>query len=480
MCAGPVNRRGARPIRHLLPHRRAASGAKEVLAARPWQIQIRRKEPSAQDVMVPLIRELVNKGQKILVFRNMLPKTEGCANYLAQDLGLPAAQEALEQLPAFDASTSSAALRRALAGGTAFHNTNLSREERNVVERAYRDPRSPLRVLVATTTVAAGINTPASTVIIAEQEFVGEDGRPFTVAEYKNMAGRAGRLGFNEEGTSIILAETPADTANLLRRYVQGTLESLHSSFDLNALDTWLIRLLAQVRKVPRAEVSRLLANTYSGYLAALNNPDWRHNMTLQLEALLSRMLTLGLAEQDGEDVQLTLLGRACGRSPLSLPSALRLIEILRSVNVEILQPLTLVAFVQVLPESDSGYTPMFKRGQKESARVREAAQRYGGDAVRHLQQRAADIFDYWARCKRAINKFTDNVQKRCANREQLCLRQRRLEEYPTARREQFSERQRQLKAADDHRSECQACIDESLDALTKKIDELIRKRPPQ
>src|SRR5205814_5917013 len=127
--------------------------------------------------------------------------------------------------------STSASLRVCLAGGTAFHNTNLSREEKQVVERAYRDPRSALRVLGATTTVAAGINTPASTVIIAEQEFVGEDGRPFTVAEYKNMAGRAGRLGFNEQGKSIIYAETPFERQALYRKYVLGQLESLHSSF---------------------------------------------------------------------------------------------------------------------------------------------------------------------------------------------------------------------------------------------------------
>lgn len=52
----------------------------------------------------------------------------------------------------------------------------------------------------ATTTVAAGINTLASTVILGEAEFAGEDQRLFTIAEYKNMVGRAGRLGYHEHG----------------------------------------------------------------------------------------------------------------------------------------------------------------------------------------------------------------------------------------------------------------------------------------
>jgi helicase len=64
-----------------------------------------------------------------------------------------------------------------------------------------------------------GINTPASTVIIAEQEFIGEDGRQFTVAQYKNMAGRAGRLGYNEQGKSIILATDYLERQRLFNRY---------------------------------------------------------------------------------------------------------------------------------------------------------------------------------------------------------------------------------------------------------------------
>ena len=38
---------------------------------------------------------------------------------------------------------------------------------------------------------------------------------PFTIAEYKNMAGRAGRLGYSEIGKAIILADTPVERAQL-------------------------------------------------------------------------------------------------------------------------------------------------------------------------------------------------------------------------------------------------------------------------
>lgn len=198
----------------------------------------------------------------------MRGKAEGVAGYLAKDFGLPGAIESIDALPAQDRSSTSTRLRDCLRGGTAFHNTNMSREEREVVERAFRDPHGKVRVLGATTTLAAGINTPASAVILGETEFVGEDQRPFTIAEYKNMVGRAGRLGYNERGQSFIVASTPMERRQLFQRYVLGKPEALHSSFESGNLATWVLRLLAQIPQVRRTDVATLLANTYGGYVA--------------------------------------------------------------------------------------------------------------------------------------------------------------------------------------------------------------------
>lgn len=365
-------------------------------------IHQRKDKPSAQDIIVPLVRQLVQRGEQVIVFRNQRGPAQGCASYLAAELGLPPATEALAALPTHDPSSSSAALRDCLAGGTAFHNTNLAREEKEVVEQAFRNPSGNVRVLAATTTVAAGINTPASTVILAEQEFIGDDGRPFTVAEYKNMAGRAGRLGFQEEGKAIILADTPAESRMLFQRYVQGRLEELRSSFEPQHLETWMVRLLVQVPRILRRDAVHLLAGSYGGYLANRNNPKWRAGMEEKLEVLLQKMLDLGLVEQEGEFIQLTLLGRACGRSALSFGSALRLVELLRQTLPEQLTAPRLVAILQVLSESDGGYTPLMKKGRKEAVWPGEAARRYGDMTVRTLQRFAEDEFDYFARCKRA------------------------------------------------------------------------------
>jgi helicase len=366
-----------------------------------YAIRQRKDEPSSQDLIVPLVQSLLQTGEKVLVFRNTRGPAEGCAAYLSRELGLPPAADALASLSPHDLSSSGVRLRGCLAGGTAFHNSNLRRDERLVIERYFRDPRGSIEVLAATTTLAAGINTPASTVILAEQEFVGEDGRPFTVAEYKNMAGRAGRLGFKETGKAIILATNAMQRQELFRRYVRGMPDSVRSSFSDHDPRTWVIRLFSQVKAVKEVEVPHLLASTYGGYLAQREDPTWHNRLEREIAEIVGQFLQLGLLERQDRYVQLTLLGRACGQSSLAFDSSMKLVEAIRAVGASI-TAFQMIGLLQVLPEADRLYTPVRKKGRSESVRVSDASNRFGPVVVEALRRWVGDEIALWARCKRA------------------------------------------------------------------------------
>ncbi len=379
----------------------------------PFEIVQRKASPGSQDVIVPLVRKLVGQGEKVLIFRNMKGPSSGCANYLANSLELPPARKALAGLPDKDLSRTSAALRRALQGGTAFHTSDLSREERIVVERAFRDRNGHIRALVATSTVAAGVNMPAETVVIVETEFPGRPAQPYTVADYKNMAGRAGRLGLADQGRCIMLAKNHLQRARLFTHYVRGKPEPIRSSFDPQELDTWILRLLAQVQEVPRDAVVTLLANTYAGYLETRASASWEPQMRVRIEGLLEQMLTLALLEEELGFVRLSLLGRACGKSHIKFRSAMRLVEVLRRQSGG--TPLTagiLLALVHTLPEFDEVYTPIFRKGQREAAWQHRVSQHYGSETTAALRWAATDLMTYYARCKRvaALRDWTDGV----------------------------------------------------------------------
>lgn len=75
--------------------------------------------------------------------------------------------------------------------------------------------------------------------------------------------------------------------------------------------------------------------------------------MEQTLDQLVERMIRLGLVEQEIDDIQLTLLGRACGRSSRSFQSAMRFVELLRKISLQGLTAKHLMALLQALPELD-------------------------------------------------------------------------------------------------------------------------------
>ncbi|MGI4744278.1 MAG: hypothetical protein ACRYG7_54710 [Janthinobacterium lividum] len=48
-----------------------------------------------------------------------------------------------------------------------------------------------------------------------------------------------------------------------------------------------MLRLLAQIARVPCTEVVTLLANTYGGYVASRDNPNWRSQLDGQVERIV-------------------------------------------------------------------------------------------------------------------------------------------------------------------------------------------------
>lgn len=396
LTEGVIDRTGAWTFR-----RESESPQSEQLLER-GTIRQRRDRPSDQDLIVPLVRHLVGQGEKVIVFRNQRGSSAGCANYLAAELALAPAVAVIESLPEGDLSVMSKSLRQALRGGVAFHHGDLNREERIAVEQGFRQAGGGIQVLVATSTMAAGVNTPASTVIVVETEFRNAEGtQPYTVAQYKNMAGRAGRLGYETEGKAILVADNAMERSQLVRTYVEGRPEPLRSSFDERDPSTWIIRLMAQVREVRRTAVVDLVANTYGGYLANLRDPRFRDRMGEVLEHFLNRMISDGLVDQEGDALRLTMLGRACGESPLGLESAMRLIEILRSVRPEEATPETLAVLLEVLPERDEDYTPQIRQGEPRWQQA--VRQRFGHSLANALRMRARSDKEYYARCKRAL-----------------------------------------------------------------------------
>lgn len=87
-------------------------------------------------------------------------------------------------------------LRKAASFGVAFHHAGLTFDERDIIESAFK--RGILKVMVATSTLSAGVNLPARRVLIVTPTF-----DSLEVLSYRQMSGRAGRKGIDTEGSLL-------------------------------------------------------------------------------------------------------------------------------------------------------------------------------------------------------------------------------------------------------------------------------------
>jgi helicase len=186
-----------------------------------------------ENLLLALCEQLVAEGSQVLVFRATIKDTVETACHLRERFrahGLP--RHIAERINELDDSDAVADLRLDLASGVAFHNADLTHPERQLVEAAFR--AGDARVLVSTTTLAMGVNLPSDVVIVADSRRVvpirGGWGQAQTsVAEYRNAAGRAGRLGQRTAGLAVLLAETVVEHHQLVNAYLLGRVEPVRS-----------------------------------------------------------------------------------------------------------------------------------------------------------------------------------------------------------------------------------------------------------
>ena len=112
-----------------------------------------------------------------------------------------------------------------LAHGVGVHHAGLSDEVRILMERLFEEDE--LRFLVATTTIAHGVNFPISGVVMASHQYpYGEDMPP---EDFWNIAGRTGRIGQESLGVVAFVAENQ-EKANILQEFINKQSGELNSA----------------------------------------------------------------------------------------------------------------------------------------------------------------------------------------------------------------------------------------------------------
>ena len=234
------------------------------------------------DAVPRLVRTVVEEGGQSLIFVNSRRASEQLAEALIPTVrGLLNEQErdraklATSELSAVSDEETEGIRRLSglLPHGVAFHNASLTNPERRVVERAFRD--RALKVLVATPTLAAGINLPARRVIVRDttryDDHLGLQA-PIPALEIHQMLGRAGRPRYDPFGEALLIARSPDDEERLLDQYLSAPPEPVQSRLAAEpALRMHLLALVASGAVGTETELKSFFAATFYGHTLPLD-----------------------------------------------------------------------------------------------------------------------------------------------------------------------------------------------------------------
>ena len=170
-----------------------------------------------------LVMTTVQSNGQAIVFHRTRREAEAHARRLSEDVGRQFTSEEKKDLDQDLGSvenwnvTLSQDIRSLLHNGIAYHHAGLSYNTRRTVERLFR--QGAIRVICATTTLAAGMDLPARTVILSSFKSPADYRRLLSANTVHQMLGRAGRPGHDKIGFGVILAGSTGEAEEAKRRY---------------------------------------------------------------------------------------------------------------------------------------------------------------------------------------------------------------------------------------------------------------------
>ncbi len=300
--------------------------------------EVRELEKIDENVMVNAVLNIVLEGGQALVFALTRRRAEQYAAKLAkafsERIELISSEER-ERLQAYaerilevDRSTFSENLANLIAAGASFHHAGLSHAHRSIIEEAFR--ARALKAVVATPTLAAGVNLPARLVLLTEvrRYQVGYGYQAIPVLEYKQFCGRAGRPGFDEVGYAVTIARRREDKEYIFKRYVFGQPEKIRS--ELASERHLRTHVLAVIAAEETENLEELLKFFNATFLAHIYGVQVIEGLIMDV---LDFLKAADFIEVAGGYVKATPLGRRVSQLYIDPMTAVKLLEIFREAT---------------------------------------------------------------------------------------------------------------------------------------------------
>ena len=323
---------------------------------------------SQEDVAGDLISHSVSKAVKddyqILVFKQSRRDVENTASKIASEMSLLLSRysgKTKELIDLLNENVSSRIERELLSKlflrGVSFHHAGLSPEARKIIEKGFRE--KILRIVVATPTLAAGVNLPARRVIIYTHRYEKGYYEPISILEYKQMAGRAGRPQYDPYG-EVVIADMDPETAV---RYISSRPEDIYSALNNErALRIHILALLASGYAHDVNSIIDFMMNTFYSYKnmrEILTKSFWKRSVGRILRLLSSYEMII---IKDDSYIEATRLGRLVSSLYIDPLTAVRTFDILRDSDTAGVDELFYLHLITLTPDFLRNITRRIKK----------------------------------------------------------------------------------------------------------------------
>lgn len=265
-----------------------------------------------------IVRDTLADDGSTLMFVNSRRRAEAAADRLTEVVWpfLDSTQrrqleEIADELRETSDTDTVAKLADLVEQGSAFHHAGLATAQRSLVESAFRD--RALGVVVATPTLAAGVNTPSRRVVVRDwKRYDATAGgmRPLSTLEVHQMMGRAGRPGLDPYGEALLIARSYDEFEELRGRYIEGRPEPIDSKLAAEpALRTHVNAAIATGFARDDASLERFLAGTF--YASQASAPTRLRTVLDDVLAYLERQVFI---EREDDRLTATDLGHVVAR----------------------------------------------------------------------------------------------------------------------------------------------------------------------
>ena len=238
-----------------------------------------------------------------------------------------------QQLDLFSEPTeSSDQLRENAERRVTFHTADLSPQERQVIEGGFTDGK--FEVCFATSTLAAGVNFPFRTIVFSKltYRFGDRAGNHVVRSDYRNMSGRAGRLGMHADGFAVLLPQNNVELAHA-NMLVLPDNDRLSSQLVNLSLRKSILTLVASGLASSFAEVMTFFENTLYWYQTLNRNPAKLATLATESRAAVEWLNAHALIREQAGTLFITPLGNAAAMSGLLPSTAVQLAGMLRAVG---------------------------------------------------------------------------------------------------------------------------------------------------